>query len=173
VKFYAGVGARDTPPEILMWMKAAAQAFKADGWTLRSGHAEGADMAFEEGADGAAQIFLPWPTYNNETPVRGWRMDRPDARAFEIAQEHHPNWYTMGSGGRALHARNCHQVLGQHLVDPVTFVLCWTESGHRKGGTATTIRLAESRRIKVFNLWHAQVQERIEGMVSDYLDTIC
>lgn len=172
MKFYAGVGSRDTPPEILMWMRFAARALRHQGWTLRSGHAEGADMAFEEGADGEAQIFLPWPNYNHETPVRGWRMERPDARAFELAQEHHPNWYRMGSGGRALHARNCHQVLGQHLVDPVAFVLCWTDEGKRKGGTATTIRLAQSRRIKVFNLWFPEVQVRIEDMVSDYLDEI-
>lgn len=155
-----------------MWMYFAAKALAAQGWTLRSGHAEGADQAFERGAAGQAQIFLPWKSYEQETPVQGWRMDFPDTRAYEIAEEIHPNWYTMGSGGRALHARNCHQVLGPTLTEPVKFVLCWTESGHKRGGTATTIRLAEKCRIPVMNLYHAPIAERIEDMVSDYLDSV-
>lgn len=155
-----------------MWMEFAAKALAAQGWTLRSGHAPGADQAFERGAAGQAEIYLPWETYEHETPVQGWRMNFPDALAYDIAEETHPNWYTMGSGGRALHARNCHQVLGRTLTDPVKFVLCWTESGHKRGGTATTIRLAEKRGIHVFNLWHPPVAERIEDMISDYLDSV-
>lgn len=173
MKFYAGVGSRETPPEVLHWMTWAARALKAQGWTLRSGHADGADAAFEEGAGEQAQVFLPWPGYNHETPVQGWRMDRPDANAFTLAQEVHSNWYTMGSGGRALHARNAHILFGQHLVEPVRFVLCWTESGHRRGGTGTTMRMALNHNIEVLNMWHPAVQERIEQMVSDYADTIC
>lgn len=173
MKCYAGVGSRETPPEILDLMRHAARALAASGWVLRSGHADGADMAFEEGAAGRAQIYLPWPHYNHETPVQGWSMGFPDALAVELASEVHPAWYRLGGGGRKLHGRNMHIVLGPQLVDPVQWVLCWTEEGRRRGGTATTIRLAEKRRIKVFNLWHAEVQERIEDMVYTYLDEIC
>lgn len=100
-------------------------------------------------------------------------MERPDVRGYEIAREVHQYWERMGSGGRALHARNAHILLGQHLVEPVRFVLCWTEDGKRRGGTGTTIRIAQRRRIEVLNMWNPEIRERIEDMVSDYADTIC
>lgn len=173
MKSYAGVGSRETPDEVLHWMTWAARALRAQGWTLSSGHADGADLAFEAGAEEDARIYLPWPGYNREYPIKGWHMDRPDVRARNMAQEVHSNWYTMGSGGRALHARNAHILFGQHLVEPVRFVLCWTESGHRRGGTGTTMRMADNANIEVLNMWHPAVQERIEHMVSDYADTNC
>jgi hypothetical protein len=175
VRFYAGVGSRETPPEMLHWMTWAARALAAQGWILRSGHADGADEAFETGANGRAEIFLPWRTYNHETPVRGKRFDFPDAIAYTIAEEVHPSWYKLGSGGRALHARNCHIVRGPQLLNSdqfSRFVLCWTEEGKRRGGTATSIRMANKLNIPVMNLWHPAIQERIEDMVSDYADTL-
>lgn len=173
MKTYAGVGSRETPEDILHLMKWAAVTLAAAGWVLRSGHADGADAAFEEGAAGRAQIYLPWEHYNSETPVQGWSMPYPDALAVELASEVHPAWYRMGGGGHKLHGRNMHIVLGPHLSDPVSYVLCWTEEAKRRGGTATTIRLAERRQIPVFNLWHNDVQQRIEDMVYEYLDKIC
>lgn len=169
---YAGVGSRSTPAEILALMEWAARALAARGWVLRSGHADGADQAFERGAEGRAEIYLPWPGYNRETPVQGKCFDFPDTAAYRLAEEVHPNWRNLGSGGRALHARNCHQVLGQHLHDPVSFVLCWTEEGKRRGGTATTIRLGNARNIPVMNLFDHSIYNRIESMVSDHIDTL-
>lgn len=172
MKFYAGFGSRETPPDVLHWIRWAARALAAQGWTLRSGHADGADQAFELGAAGQAQIFLPWPNYNHETPVQGWSMPYPDTNAYRIAEETHPAWYRLGSGGRALHARNCHQVLGPTLTDPVRFGLCWTEDGRRRGGSATTIRLAEKYKIEVLNMYHPGVMDRIEDMVSNWADEL-
>ena len=63
-RFYAGIGARATPPEILSLMTRAAFALTKRGYVLRSGHAIGADSAFERGAGRDAQIFLP---------AAGWR----------------------------------------------------------------------------------------------------
>ena len=60
-RFYAGIGARATPPPILSLMTRAAFALCKRGYVLRSGHAIGADSAFERGAGSAAQIFLPVP----------------------------------------------------------------------------------------------------------------
>jgi len=52
-RFYAGIGARATPPEILSLMTRAAFALTKRGYVLRSGHAIGADSAFERGARSA------------------------------------------------------------------------------------------------------------------------
>jgi hypothetical protein len=47
---YAGIGARKTPEEVLQVMERAGRILGSRGYTLRSGHAAGADMAFERGA---------------------------------------------------------------------------------------------------------------------------
>jgi hypothetical protein len=41
---------------------------REDSMILRSGHASGADQAFERGAGGAAQIFLPWASSSRTSP---------------------------------------------------------------------------------------------------------
>src|SRR5690349_3410839 len=109
---YAGIGARATPPDVLDLMRELAATLASENWTLRTGGAAGADQAFFEGAisvRGCAEVYLPWPGYNDHTE---FRLGRPSARAYEIAAEHHPAWSVCSSGAQALHARNCHQILG-------------------------------------------------------------
>ena len=47
--FYTGVGNRDTPHEYLEKMTVLASLLEKEGCILRSGGAEGADTAFENG----------------------------------------------------------------------------------------------------------------------------
>jgi len=47
--YYAGIGSRKTPPDILALMEACAYKLARYGWNLRSGGAPGADQAFERG----------------------------------------------------------------------------------------------------------------------------
>ena len=49
MKFYAGIGSRETPVNILYMMKKLARALGKSDWTLRSGGAKGADSAFYSG----------------------------------------------------------------------------------------------------------------------------
>jgi hypothetical protein len=51
------------------------------------------------------------------------------------------------------------QILGENLDTPVKFVICWTRNAQTIGGTATAIRLAKQRGIKVYNLANAAVRE--------------
>lgn len=66
---YAGIGSRKTPPAELARMEAVGAILQRQGWTLRSGGADGADSAFERGADRASredgtaahkEIYIPW-----------------------------------------------------------------------------------------------------------------
>jgi len=47
VKYYAGIGSREAPSEILLAMTEIADRLEQKGYILRSGHAKGSDMAFE------------------------------------------------------------------------------------------------------------------------------
>jgi hypothetical protein len=150
-KAYAGIGSRKTPQNILDEMQRLASELAKSEFILRSGAADGADAAFEEGCDlvrGWKQIFLPWKGFNGHTSEL---YNIPDI-AFEIAATVHPAWNYLKPYVKKFHARNVQQVLGRNCDDPVKFVVCWTPGAKKVGGTATAIRLAESRKIPVHNL---------------------
>ena len=169
-QFYAGIGSRKTPPEVLGLMTALAYKLAKGGHVLRSGGAQGADQAFENGCDqaeGGKQIYIPWTGFQN----RYVSMDPyvivggNCPRALELAAEIHPNWGACSSTARALHARNCFQILGPNLDDPVSDVLCWTPEGHGGGGTGQAIRLANKMLIPVWDLGKPVVRKHFERML--------
>lgn len=162
-RFYSGIGSRQTPKLYLNYIELIAATLANAGWILRSGGADGADMAFEQGCDsvgGKKEIFLPWKKFNgNLSP-----LCKPSKEAHELASTIHPVWDQLSYGAKLLHARNCHQVLGTDLNEPVSLVVCWTFKGNVSGGTATAINLAKAHNIPVYNL-------EVDGFdVGEYLD---
>lgn len=154
---YSGIGSRETPQHIQDTMRTVAAELGARGWLLRSGHAEGADIAFEQGAkDLSKEIYLPWPGFNGGRAGVGGAIDPATlstyAQARMYAQHFHPAWEKCSQGARALHTRNVYQILGQNLDTPVKCVVCWTKDGKSSGGTGQALRLAEYLEIPIFNL---------------------
>lgn len=159
---YAGIGSRQTPPEVLALMVKIAARLRGEGFVLRTGHAPGADQAFEIGAADAAEIYLPWANFEKAAHLHPMAhvQTRPTSAAYEIAKEFHPNWGVMGNGARSLHARNSHQILGRDLKTPTKFVVCWHMG---RGGTQQAIRIADHHDIPVFNLADRLVREETES----------
>jgi hypothetical protein len=123
------------------------------GFTLRTGGADGADAAFEHGADrvsGMKEVFLPWKGFNGSQS----NLFRIPEAATELASKIHPAWSRCSQGAQKLHARNTQQILGQNLDSESGFVICYARiiKGVPQGGTATAIKLAVRRSIPVFNL---------------------
>lgn len=162
---YAGVGSRKTPADIQEMFFNFARLACDLGWTLRSGGAEGADEAFERGVSKPyrKEIYLPWGRFNNNQS----RETKPSDDAVLMAEEFlgPQHWGNLSQGGKSLHARNMHQVLGKNLNDPVKFLICWTPRGNITGGTATAIRLAMKHDIPVFNLGYQFDIEKLESIV--------
>jgi hypothetical protein len=144
-KSYAGIGSRRTPADVLAVMQKIAYLLSKQGWILRSGGADGADTAFETGCNKQCEIYLPWPGFNGNT---SYRHDI-SPQALELASKHHPAWDRLSNGAKKLHARNCYQVLGPNLDQPVKFVICWHDNS---GGTLQAVRLAQSLNIPIYNL---------------------
>ena len=145
--YYAGIGSRKTPEDILKKMRVLGFVFAEAGYILRSGGADGADTAFEQGcraADGKREIFLPWKDFNKN----GSELFPPSPAAFDMAKQFHPAWDKLSTAGKKLHARNSHQVMGRDLTTPVSFVLCYAEGG----GTEQAIRIATAAKIPVINM---------------------
>lgn len=170
-EYYAGIGSRETPAPILEQMEGLGRYFSGM-YTLRSGAADGADMAFETGCNagslagpGEKQIFLPWPGFNrrshtnpNERPKLFYGVG-PNALA--MASQFHPAWGRCSQGAQKLHARNCYQVLGPKLDTPCSFIVCWTRDGGLTGGTAQAMRIAIHHRIPIYNLFHADAYSNL------------
>lgn len=157
---YAGIGSRETPPEVCEVMTFVAQMLADAQWHLRSGGAEGADKAFEKGVSDPRHmtIFRPGlPTF----PAPPGYVFGSSQEAFEIAEDHHPNWDRCSPQAKSLHARNSHIVLGDDLLRPVKFIICWTKDGKVQGGTGQALRIANAQnpQIPIFNMGKPRVYE--------------
>lgn len=174
-KYYTGVGSRETPDYVLDFMGEVASILLDKGYILRSGHAPGADMAFERGVDVAAnmlnldpedhkEIWMPWKGFNG-----GQSNLFPTEQAYSIASTIHPVWGKLKDSHKALHARNVPQVLGKTLNRPSTFTICWTEGGEPKGGTRTAIMVSKKFNVPVLNLGRWSNTESIREATGDFL----
>lgn len=164
-RFYTGVGSRETPDDVMAQIREVSAKLALFGYAVRSGGAHGADTAFAEGAGDESHIYLPWRGFKSGAA----RSDAPSIDAYRMAATVHPAWAQLSRGARALHARNCHQVLGDDLQTPSIFLVCWTADGcssertrtRKTGGTATAIVLADRNDIPVFNLRDPSAEDRL------------
>jgi hypothetical protein len=128
-------------------MRTIAGWFYDKEYTLRSGGATGADLAFELGAGNKKEILFKKDAIDKDNAMR-------------IAKKYHDAWYMCGNSARLLHTRNVLQVMGPDMITPVDLVICWTNDScisHRSrsiktGGTGTAISVASTMGIPVFNL---------------------
>ncbi len=169
---YAGIGSRETPLYALVVMQFLSN-YLSEAYTVRSGGADGADTAFELASRKNNEIFLPW--YGFSFSGDGFVVN--DKKALDIAEllidgrfiknlspiHQHSTEKMRQSKNESnlkLHRRNCFQILGSTLNNPVDFVACWTgdkairgeQTSFKTGGTGTAIRLASQISVDVFNL---------------------
>lgn len=115
------------------------------------------------------EVYLPWNGFNrcysnqegyvDSTKLSSYNM------AYSLAEELHPNWEACSRGAKALHTRNCMQILGKDMKTPSKFVLCYgvptDDKGNVKGGTGQACRLAIREGVQILNLYHEDTQNRI------------
>lgn len=161
MKYYTGIGSRQTPENVLALMVDIAIYFNDKGYILRSGGASGADSAFETGAGDKKEIFLPWKGFNKS---KNKFIEIP-GEAYNIARKFHPAWDRLKDPVRKLHARNVMQVLGRDLQTPSKLIVCWTKKGQMIGGTAQALRIAEAYKIPIFNLAFEEICKQFEEKI--------
>lgn len=190
MKFYTGVGSRETPDDILNVMSKTAYKLASLGWTLRSGGAKGADSAFEEGwwnhykdtgqGSDLAEIYLPYDgfNYHRGDPAYPYNVlveHKPTLiTAGLIASTIHPNWDAVVNAssdfGFKAHSRNVFQVIGTDFSTPSKMLIAWTKltkAGEPMGGTATAINLAKRYGVEVFNLNKPEDKERVLAFIGE------
>jgi hypothetical protein len=149
-------GSRETPDKVLCLMERLGKAMVSLGGQLASGHANGADLAFERGACAVKPesflVCLPWRSYNKGTPINPRcgievlsDMDhRSRQNMLAIAKEHHPNWEKLSNGVRLLHGRNI--LIGRHASMGFCY-LNRQKAGF--GGSGQCYRFLNSRNVPV------------------------
>jgi len=146
-KYYAGIGARDTPLWAINLITAISSKLQIDGYILRSGGADGADTAFARSVE-HKEIFRP---------------EHAIPESLVHAERFHPNWYELPNYVKKLHARNSQIILGKNLDSPVKFAICWTKNGKAVGGTGQAIRVCEYYNISVFNIADSETLHRFKS----------
>lgn len=149
-KYYTGVGSRETPLYIRQAMTYIAGFLEAEGYILRSGGADGADLAFESGVRTLKEIYIPWRGFNNSFSPLNTVCDAAMAMALTIHPA--PGILKNKIGAWKLHARNCYQVLGEDLNTPSDFLIGYTADAKDIGGTRTALVLARRNNIPILNL---------------------
>ena len=169
IKYYTMIGSRNTPTNVCITLKEIAKELYLLGYIGRSGGANGADQAMEDGHTIGvienASIYLPWNNFNGKSSnMRGYINSTKlmtYEKAKEIASGVHPAWDKCKHGTQALHTRNVFQILGSSLKSPSDFVICYAEptgtKGYVKGGTGTAVKIAIDNGIPVYNLWSIEV----------------
>lgn len=156
MKYYAGIGARATPEDVLERMTKLARILEARGYTLRSGGAEGADKAFEKPIKDRVhrkEIFLA----SDSLPL--WTNVFTDM--------FHANPKALKEYPRKLMNRNALQILGRDGNTPVDFVVCWTKDGKASGGTGHALRIAKYFDIDVYNLYSEADIDRLKQLIRE------
>ncbi len=161
--FVAGIGSRETPQNILNEMKKIGEWVReTKNFYITSGHAEGADWAFEQGAQERCIVYCPWSGFNQHLKSNANAIIPPTTqKAKDITEKYHPAPGKLSEGAMKLHCRNSYQVLGNEVgecftagISPlrVKAVVCWTSDGKASGGTGQAVRIAQGHKIPILNM---------------------
>lgn len=159
MKYFAGIGSRKTPEPILKEMTRLSGILESRGYILRSGGAIGADTAFSDGTNNAQIWYADESHVNGKNTYHDYRvLDNWDISAYSSVQFYHPKFKKLSESAIKLHARNYRQIIGWNEPNSL-FVVCWTEDGEEKGGTAQALRIAKDYGIPIFNYFNLSTEE--------------
>lgn len=188
VKYWAGVGSRETPLEILHLMVRLGRTLTDLGFPLSSGDAVGADRAFYRGAslspryaEVGSRIYLHKNGYQCRwrDPKQGFLVasDYPDTypRAVQMASQARGGFYGLGPGGIALQTRNVFQIHGHTLQDTIGALYYYgvpvgkPENEKVRGGTNTAVRLGVMANVpQRHNLYFEATRQRAVAFLAKY-----
>ncbi len=168
-----GIGARVTPDEFLDFFEELGKEARERGWWVRSGHADGADYAFEMGAKERCLVYLPWTNFNREKPVLGHAASHPlRDEVLKIVYKHQPYAKDLKDPVKLIKSRNVYQVLGVDLKSPSVVVVCWTDEGAITGGTGLAIQIAMDYGIPVVNVGDHETKKNFDKIMQEIVTEV-
>lgn len=164
-----GIGSRSTPARILKIFEEFGAKAKELGWFIRSGHASGADYAFEKGAKKHCIAYLPWHGFNSEDPLlaTSYVSPYPISWVIDILKKYRPNHFSNSIGVQKLMHRNVFQLFGIENKQHSNVVIAYTNNGLPVGGTGLNLRIAKDYNIPIINLGSNELS--VEDLISKVL----
>lgn len=118
-------------------------------------------------AKNKSEVYLPWKKFNlNVKPT----VARPKDYAYKHAAIYHKKINDMSPTVKNFLARSIHIMLGEDLLTPLTFLICYSEDGAElskdidyKNNVTTGffIKVCEDLDIPVFNLKNVDAKKRL------------
>ena len=153
MRYYAGVGSRETPLREQARMEKISKLLGELGYYLRSGGAEGAGQAFERGAEIAGYPVEEWSPNISYFPLHEWATEKASSTCWELPLER------MSAYKISSITRNMYVLFGDdsEILKPVDFVVYWSASDPmEKGGgceeTRSVVRASHEAGIPTYNL---------------------
>ena len=167
-KPYACTGNADCPVDVLEKFDRITKKLEELGYTVRVGGMDGIEDRIEKLIK-KQELHLPWREFNQKESKFTYNSDR----VFAIAKMFFPTFDTMKKGVQAFLAKNARLVLGDKVISPALFLLCWTEDGaesvkertNRTGFTGHPIAIASAVGIPVFNLAKSDAEQRLDFLI--------
>jgi len=158
-KYATVIGSRNITKEEYIVLRDVATKLAYEGYTLRSGGAEGADSTINHLCK--VEIIIPWNGFNH-FQHNGKRIFTlgllPHVSLAEAkAKSIHPAPERLTQGALKLHTRNIYQIIGPYgndgyKSDIVVFCADADENGIPVGGTRTGVVYAQQLDIPTFNI---------------------
>jgi hypothetical protein len=171
------VGSRKTPECFLRMFEEFGNYIRHKGYWARSGHASGADYAFEKGAKENCIVYLPWQGFNDKLPIVGHvrynYKPEVEERALDAVLSHEPYVAKLSDAIKKIKCRNVYQLVGEKLNSPSDLVVCWTLRGEPVGGTGLVIKMARQAEIPIINLgclWDPEPITNIDDLIKEVED---
>jgi len=165
---YAGIGSRKITFQEKRNIITLAKHLSKLNFVLYSGHADGADQAFEKGADrDKAVIWLPWDGFNGHVFAKHYTVG-DDPKGIKSINKFHPAPHRLHKRSKQLMARNHFQIHGNPPEWPqVSFVICCADHDSKgvRGGTGQAVRMAKSLNIPVFNMRTDDWKDELFSMI--------
>ena len=167
---YAGIGSRDITLGEMITIGNVAALLSRMNILLYSGNAPGSDINFQKASNGKCVVFLPWEgfelsSFNYKTEAHKYFIKGRSEQGLASIIKYHPNPAALTTGGKALMARNYHQIHGVPPEFPkVSFVVCCaTPKGNGvEGGSNQAVSIANDLKIPVINIrkdnWNADLK---------------
>ena len=159
-----GIGSRNTPTNVLLAMEQIGAWCKKNKIYVRSGHADGADYAFEKGAQEYTLVYLPWNTFNSQLPILGKHIEFPseDLRLLsfckQIVNDCHPAADKLTNIHWKFMIRNVLQLSGYQQTHYSSAVVLYADvrddifgKEQVQGGSNLVFQFARKRGIPIFN----------------------
>jgi len=161
-----GIGSRQCPQEFCELFTELGKEARERKWWLRSGHASGADYAFEIGAGHRCIVYLPWSGFNKEKSMLGNAIAHPlRDEVLEVVYKYEPYAKNLKDSIKFIKSRNVYQVLGADLKSPSDVVVCWTEEGKIEGGTGLAIKIAMDHNIPIVNVGDHETKKNFNSII--------